>query len=1338
MFFKRLELQGFKSFGHKTTIDFQKGFTIVVGPNGCGKSNVLDSIRWVLGTQSAKSLRGEKMGDVVFRGSQSTRPAGLASATLTCCNEAGHLKVDESEVEITRRLFINGESEYKINKKNARMRDIQELFMDTGLGADGYSIIEQNQIGQMVAAKPRERRDVFEEAAGISRYKARREEALRKLIRTSEDLVRLDDLVREIERQCNTLRNQARKALRFRRTARRLRRLQQRLFVMRHTDVTEKVTASQQRFTAAQNAFEQASANCSSAEAKSVKLQEQIDQAKSSLQEFQQAQFQLRTNRDAEKHRIQLIQNKLKSIADRLESIGKEWQSRQSRLTVLKSTLESLETEFAQDKVKHGEGNAELQRDSEALAQLKNRSATATHQVAEKQTKLRQLQARERTLENDLRVSTSLVERLEKDLAGTNEALAQMQEKLTQVEQAFETARVNREDALSKLEALREEAKTIKAQIESDDSAKKELNQEIEVLARELSKTSSRLHALQELEDSFAGYFQGVKEVMTAQDKGQLKGMIGIVSTLIEVPSNLEVAVEVALGGDVQDIVTYTVEDAKRAIQFLKDRKLGRATFLPLDNLHTDFPLRHLEGIWNKPGVLGLGKDLVKYNPVVENAVTYLFGNTVFVEELDVAIALSRDGVRNRFVSLKGDVANPRGVLSGGSHQSRGLLTRQREIRQLQTEGAELEQKLQAQQSKMAAMKDRLSQLYARSAELQSLRHQTEIALANYQKDYDQAERERRERRNQAAQSDARRTQQTVDLQKQQEIAERSAAGMQELKDKIEAADAEVQKTEQENASLLEEFRLLSERVAVLREQQNRGAQSLNVTQKRLDEMKASMGEAQDDNETRRREQEQLEAEQQQGLVDLEDAENAFQDVLQEVEIAEQRVAARQQENEVLQQEIKVHQNQTQHLFRDRQEKDNQFREAQVQAAELKAQLEYLEREVEDEFALTIEDVRRELLEEEQEERERLAAQEKAKAEAKEAAAKEKAQAVAQAATVQAALKVAATEQQALSTEEGEGVAAEQQEGLEQPVDSHSEKGIAASADAVLQSSATTEPTVEPVAPDEPEENAVAVSGADLLDKDDDLSAAEFNLKDDGPVTTSEDDEADSPAKLRHIVNELRQKIQRMGSVNEEAIEEYQTQNERFTFLSSQRKDVLDAKTQLEESIAQIDATTTKMFHEALDEIRVNFQTMYKKLFNGGEADLILVEDEKHPEPGIDIYAQPPGKKIGGSITLLSGGEKALTAIALMFALFQYSPSPICILDEIDAPLDDVNCARMCAVLKQHAENTQFLIITHNKITMGLADTIYGVTMQEAGVSKVVSVKFEDVEESGLLETTEA
>lgn len=1289
MFFKRLELQGFKSFGHKTTIDFQKGFTIVVGPNGCGKSNVLDSIRWVLGTQSAKSLRGEKMGDVIFRGSQSTRPAGLATATLTCCNDAGQLKVDESEVEITRRLFSNGESEYKINKKACRMRDIQELIMDTGLGAEGYSIIEQNQIGQMVAAKPRERRDVFEEAAGISRYKARREEALRKLIRTSEDLVRLDDLVREIERQCNSLRNQARKALRYRRTARRLRRLQQRLFVMRHTEVTEKVTAANLKFTNAQNAFEQSAASCASAEAKSVQMQAQVDEAQASLQEFQQHQFQLRTKRDGERHKMQLIQNRLKSVGERLESIAREWQSRQSRLTVLKSTLESLDAEFAQEKIRHGEGNAELQRDSDHLAQLKTKTHSANQLVAEKQTKLRQLQARERALENDHRVAASLVERLEKDLSGTNEALQQMQEKLAQVEEAFETARVRVEETRTLLTSLRDESKTVQAQIDADDSAKKELNQEIEVLARELSRTSSRLHALQELEDSFEGYFQGVKEVMKAQDKGQLKGMIGIVSTLIEVPKNLEVAVEVALGGDVQDIVTYTVEDAKRAIQFLKDRKLGRATFLPLDNLHTDFPLKHLEGIWQRRGVLGLGKDLIKYDSLIENAVAYLFGNTVFVEDLDVAIALSRDGVRNRFVSLNGDVANPRGVLSGGSHQSKGLLTRQREIRQLQTEGAELEQKLNALQARMAATKDRLSQLYARSAELQAKRHQTEILLANVQKDYDQSERERRERRNQAAQSDARRTQQTVDLQKQQEIAERSNAGLMELKGMLQTAEAELLKTEQENAALLEEHRQRSERVAVLREQQHRSGQTLTVTQKRLDEMKASMTEAHGDNETRQREQAQLEAEQQQCRVDLEDAENTFQETLQEVQIAEQRVAARQQENEVLHQEIKLHQNQTQHLFRDRQEKDNQFREAQVQAAELKAQMEYLEREVEDEFALTIEDVRREMLAEEQAERDQIAAQEAAQARAKQEAREQ-----------QARVKA---------------LAKEAQEGASSEADSSAE---------------TIQPVAEVQLP-------VVAKVADSSDSEKDDDALDFTMKD-GPVTTPEDDEADTPAKLRHIVNELRQKIQRMGAVNEEAIEEYQTQNERFEFLNSQRNDVVEAKRQLEESIAQIDATTTQMFHEALDQIRKNFQEMYKKLFNGGEADLILVEDEKHPEPGIDIYAQPPGKKIGGSITLLSGGEKALTAIALMFALFQYRPSPICILDEIDAPLDDVNCARMCAVLKQYAQDTQFLIITHNKITMGLADTIYGVTMQEAGVSKVVSVKFEDVEDSGLLEESQA
>ncbi len=1294
MFFKRLELHGFKSFGHKTTIDFQEGFTIVVGPNGCGKSNVLDGIRWVLGETSAKSLRGGRMGDVVFRGSASTKPAGLANATLTLDNRAGHLKIDQPEVSVTRRLFSNGDSEYQTNKIPCRMRDIHELFLDTGLGADGYSIIEQGQIGQMVAAKPNERRDIFEEAAGISRYKVRREETVRKLKRTEEDLLRLLDLVGEVERQCNSLKNQARKAQRHRRISRRLHRLQQRLIVLRHQLLTNEFGQVDTKRVEMEKNFEQAATHASQADAQIAKEQAALEDFQRQLQRLQQRRFELRTKLDTEKHRIELTVQKIKTIDERTEAIDKELESRHSRLTVLQGTIEALELDFAKEEAELGAGNADLARKVEELETLKRQNNAALQEVNALRNELRELRARENTLVNDKHVAEKILERLTDELGQTEFQYKELTEAIEKVEQALETAKQQAEQVTARIAALREEHKTIQTEIGEGDRTKQELGKRLDTLTRELHQATSRLQALKELEDSYEGYFRGVKEVMRAHDKGQLNGIVGIVSSLINVPKHLEIAVEVALGSDVQDIITVGVNDAKAAIAFLKQRNLGRATFLPLDFLHSDFTTRHLEPIWGRQGVLGLGRDLVEFDPKINTAVNYLFGNTVIVDHLDVAVNLEREGIRNRFVSLQGDVVNPRGVLSGGSHQTRGLLTRQREIRQLQDDVTVREQEFQKLQQEMAAAKDRLGSLYTRAAEIQSEIHKLEMQESSVHKDLQQAERERKEKRNQFASVEARTTQQRLDQIRQREIIEKSERGLEEVVKGIEEKARLLEEKEASSGDLMQRQQKMSEDVAVAREAQNRKAESIAVSRKRLEEMRQSLDQSSEDQRQREEERTRLAEEREQSFIDREDAEVRLAELARAFEAADNEANDRSAANESLASNLRHLVSEGQRLQRDRNERDNALREIQMHCAELRAQIEYLEREAEDEFALTIDEVKAELAAAEQAEQEW-----RERKEAEKIAAKEKKK--------EAAKKVEVEEEQPTAEAIAEPASAENAENA---------GGNGATPEG--------ETAPSPIVAQEP---AKAKS-------DDEDGGEDEEFEEGAPVTTPEDDELSTPAELRALVTDLRQKLARMGAVNEAAIEEYAKQSERLEFITGQRDDMVAAKEQLEEAIAKIDETTAKLFNEALEAIRKNFSAMFTRLFNGGKGDLILVEDEKFPEPGIDIWAAPPGKNIGGSITLMSGGEKALTAIALMFALFQYRPSPICILDEIDAPLDDVNVGRMCDALRSFATDTQFLIITHNKITMSLADTIYGVTMQEPGISKVVSVKFDEVEEKGLLE----
>ncbi len=1274
MFFRRLDLNGFKSFGHKTAIDFQPGFTIVVGPNGCGKSNVLDAIRWVLGETSAKSLRGGRMGDVVFRGSASTKPAGLANVTLTLDNEQGALKIDNTEVSVTRRLYSTGDSEYRINNVTCRMRDIHEMFLDTGLGADGYAIIEQGQIGQMVAAKPKERREIFEEAAGISRYKMRRDETVRKLGRTEDDLMRLEDLVQEVERQCNSLRNQARKAQRHRRTTRRLQRLQQRLLVLRHERLTVEFARAEEARKAAQATFEEAAAAAAKAEAAVVAEQEKIETAQTELQRLQQARYDLQTKVEREKGRVDLCNQRIANIDTRMEAIEKELESRRARGTVLKGTIDALEMDYRQEEDKLANGNADLAKKTEDLESARRMNAAAQQDILQLRAEVRELETKRNTLQNDRNVAEQIITRLADEMGAVEFQLEEINGQIATLEEDYKKHETRVSELQKKLEEHRAETRSIQEQIRADDQVKKELSERLDSLTRDMHQATSRLQALKELEESYEGYYRGVKEIMRAADRNEVTGVVGIVSSLITVPKKLEIAVEVALGSDVQDIVMATVNESKQAINYLKARNLGRATFLPLDFLHFEFSTRHLEKIWGRPGILGLGRDLVEYEPRLKPAVWYLFGNTVFVDNLDIAVDLEREGIRNRFVSLSGDVVNPRGVLSGGSHQTRGLLTRQREIRQLAERVAVLENDLQRLREEVAANKDRLGGLYARSAELQSEIHQLEIEESNARKDLQAVERERREKRNMAASAEARLTQQRLDKQRQEEIVQRSDEALKELAtestQKSEALESK-EKSAEENLTRQQE---MSEAVAVARETMNNQAELVSTLRTRLDEAKASLDESELERVAREEEKTTLLAEREQTLLDRDEAESQLGDLVHKHEEAQNAANDRATANEAAAATLRHLQSEAQKLQRDRNERDNTLRETEMKSTELKAQVEYLANEAEDEFGLAIEDVRKELEEAEEADRqlrERLEAEKEAEKERKKA-------------------ERAAARKKASEGEEQSEEAAEEREQDE----AESEK---------------------PEGAEEEEESS------------DPLAVEE-------PATTPEDDELTEPAQLRALVTELRQKLQRMGAVNEAAIEEYSEQSERLTFITSQRDDVVEAKRQLEEAIAKIDETTADLFEKAYAAINANFSDIFSRLFNGGKGELILVEDENEPEPGIDIYAAPPGKKIGGSITLMSGGEKALTAIALMFAMFQYKPSPICILDEVDAPLDDVNVGRMCDLLKTIARGTQFLVITHNKITMSLADTIYGVTMQEPGVSKVVSVKFDEVEEAGLLE----
>lgn len=1226
MFLKRIELHGFKSFAHKTTIELMDGCTIVVGPNGCGKSNVLDAIKWVLGETSAKSLRGTKMGDVVFRGSSSLKAAHFASINLVIDNTSSALKMDHSEVMVTRRLFSNGDSEYLINKQKARMRDIHELFLDTGLGADGYSIIEQGQIGALVNSKPRDRRELFEEAAGISRYKARREETLRKLVRTEEDLLRLFDIVSEVQRSCNSLYRQAKKAERHRRFVRRLGRLKRHLLVLRHRLQKEKLNGLNGRLGAVRDEFEEANAKLARAEADRSSATQLIEDFQRRTQELQQERYDLQNAVNREQRRADSARQAIAAIEERRALIEREMSSSSNRLSILENTITALEVDLDRERKDLETRSATLEAKTRQLDAMRSEHDVSSGDLARLRRELETERAKENKVLKDRSVAESLIERLSDELNNHEEQVTKIRHEANQATSDAGQARAAMETLSTRLRDLREEHDTIRQHIARSDQAKNELSTLLDDLVGKYNQASSRLNALQEVEDSYEGFFRGVQVVMKAAQNGKLGGIHGVLSTLITVPKEYEVAVEVALGGSLQDIVTASERDAQQAIRYLKESRNGRATFLPLDLLRDGGNYEHLQRLAGRDGVVGLAKNLIRYDGGIERAIDRRLGSTLIVEELGVAVNLQKQGMRNRYVSLDGQLVDPSGVMSGGSHQSRGFLSRTREIRDKRAEVEQLHEQVEDARRKLAEAKDSLSQSHARAAELQSRIHEDQMSEARAERDLQAAERRSKDLRNSLATAEARHLQQSHDLSRHEETLAECDLALEALQARIVEIEDQYQESEEVANVRTEKLSGLAEEVSVERAAVSGLRERVTNLSQKLEELRRDISGAGTEQESREAEKAELAGRRVESEREVAGAEALLGKLVKEAEEIEARLSSLTQENEAKLKEAREAVAVVQGLQRDRNIKENALREVEAEVAGVKAQLDALRQDAIDEFAEEIEDI-------------------------------------------------------AHSLEKKDEEAVE-----------------------VL------------VSPDGEQETEEASAGEDELPEEDEALLSD-------------------PAALRREVTEVQDKISRMGAVNATAIEEYREQKERLDFLTAQRDDLIAAKDQLTETINNLDETTSKLFAEAYEAIQKNFQENFRRLFNGGNGDLVLVEEEGQPEPGIEIYAQPPGKKIGGSLTLMSGGEKAMTAIALMLSLFQFRPSPICILDEIDAPLDDVNCSRLVDALREYAKTTQFLVITHNKITMQLADTVYGVTMQEPGISKLVSVRFKDIDESGLLES---
>jgi chromosome segregation protein SMC, common bacterial type len=1182
VFLKEIQIQGFKSFADRVKLELGQGLSVIVGPNGSGKSNVADAVRWVLGEQSAKSLRGSKMEDVIFAGSTQRRPVGMAEVSLIFDNTTGIFPLDFREVTITRRAYRDGDGQYLINKAPCRLKDIQELFMDTGAGKEGFSIIGQGRVEEILNLKSEERRSLIEEAAGITKFRFKKLEALKRLDATIMNLQRLEDIIGEIEGQMIPLAAQAQVAEQSLALSEKLKQLEIQWVVLDVSEVKRKFTEAVKDSETLQTKLVEARTSLGVKEAQILeekvnlqKLDEEIQRQQGETFQVEQTLNTLRNDRSIRIERFgyfdeQILrldqeileeENKLKRLRDRIKTLG-------AKQTVLKHTVEEL-----QRKVTAQEHELNEVRENHLTADIDR-------------------------LKTDLFQALAEQSECSNELTGKRQILAALDQQILQVEseqrvkeqerQSLEMTSQTQEEELILMKGQADDADRerlrLKIEWEKLKESQKSKNQALQKHKTLTDQSRARLHALQSLEDSLEGYQRGVREVMLAKKKGRTDclGLCGTVADLITVNERYELALETALGAGLQNVIAESESSAKSAIAYLKAHQFGRVTFLPLDVIQGN-RMSVSQAIERDSGYIGKAVDLIAYDPRYKPAMEFLLGRILVVEDMDAATRIARtSGYKQRIVTLEGDQVYPGGSLTGGSIQRKGgnLLSRSRELDTLRAAVDQLEQDFATKELELVEIGQRRHELEERMDDLglqvRGLQEQQAVLRARRESGLNQILRV------------------TGDLGKLESRNQENIGQKYELSLNLK--------------DLTERLQTSEKRAADLREAYN---------QKEMD-AKAITGEI---------------------------------DALSE-QLTNERIRLAKWEQELTQGEEQLVQEHT----------------------ALKEGEEALEQKLQN--RVNFQKNRQEIEEEQRE----LSLQLEKHEQVQEA--------------LQYTLMLHRQNREGLS---GQVLELEQEiNALRQKVHMLEQRLHAAELLAVRW---------------ETESQA----GINRLIEEFSLNWEEATL-----YQTVED-----RSELGRKVQELKQKIEALGPINQAAIEEYPKMRQRQEFMVAQQNDLVEADQTLRQLISELDKTMSERFGESFKAVNSAFQEVFKELFHGGNAELHLVNPDDLLETGVEIIAQPPGKK-PQLLSLLSGGERALTAIALLFALLRVKPSPFCILDEIEASLDDANVQRFAQYIHRLAGSTQFIVISHRKGTMESADVLYGIAMEESGVSKLLSVRLEE------------
>ena len=1183
MYLKRLELQGFKSFADKTVLEFMPGITSVIGPNGSGKSNISDSIRWVLGEQSMKSLRGAKSLNVIFAGTQNRKSLGFAEASLVFDNEDGALPIEYTEVTVTRKIYRSGETGYFINKTPCRLKDVLELFMDTGIGKDGYSIIGQGKIDEILSNKSEDRRHIFEEAAGIVKYRTRKQESEKKLEHTKLNLLRINDILAEIEANIEPLKAQSEKAKKYLNLKEELKNIEIGLFLYnidKYKANLEEIVKDEEIYT---NQCNEEEGRLERIQQLKEELKSTIDEITTKIEEMSNIGFESQKEIEMLNSDINVANTRISNNKENSQRFEKEIEEQNKRIEELKQEIQQ-KIEKKENLKKNREKFAdELKEKEEELAKITEKLSAKELEIEQHKQKIEQNTDRKYELQSENNIQDINFENDKKRQSQIKNEIA------TNISELDSTRLQKEEIAKQFYEIENQRNKVVKSleemskQKEEADIKIKKYDNEINQLSNEIRIKESRLKFLIETEKEKEGYIKSVKTLLKDCDniKDLGKGMHGVLANIIDVPNEYQTAIEMCLGASLQNIVTETEEDAKKLVEHLRKNNLGRASFLPITSVKGK-KLEKIKG--NEKGFIGIASDLIKFDKKYEQIILNLLGRTVIVDTMDTAIKVAKQNSYSfRIITLEGDVINASGAITGGSVTKKtvNILGRGKEIEKLQKEITNLNKKIEKLQKEKEeyekSVEDTLDEGTALEKQLQEIdityatEKQKVISMdENISKIESRINKLKEEQEN---------------LEKQKEEA---------IKNKEKIAH-ELQEIEQETEKLnkiVKEFADLNKDNQKYIDDLNFDITNLKISVSSFDESETSIEEM----------EERINLDIEAANKSIENKKTQIEEIKNENFNLEESIEETEEKIKQIKEAVKNSSSKIEEMKQERIEKNEKLQEQ--------------EEEITAKFKI-IEDLKAQIVK----------------------------------------IDVKKTK-------------------LEEDINT-------------------------------------------IINK----MWEEYELT---PNNVKDYQKPENVALTQKKVNSLRADIRNLGSVNVDSIEEYKTMKERYDFMTEQRVDLENTMSKLRKIISDMTITMKEQFKEKFEKINKNFSEVFRELFGGGNASLKLEDEQNILECGIEITVQPPGKKLQ-NMMLLSGGEKAFTAIALLFAILKINPAPFCVLDEIEAALDDVNVYRFAEYLKKFSKNTQFLVITHRKGTMEAADTVYGVTMEENGISKLLSMKLSSI-----------